>query len=298
MAMILAPLLAFLFLSQQPSPETAQDEVDKGVALLEASKPAAAAIHLDRALKALGHTQAAAYPLYLRAKVYSDENQIHQAAAALEESVALDASIAEAWSDLGMARKLLLNERGALAAFQRAVRLDPADEVAQYRLGAEYLRQGKPGEAVPPLEEACRLNGEDQSALNALQIALRQIGKLDEASKIKAQLADVLRRRDEGSQHALEAVRINNEGAALQKAGDLHAALEKYRAALSLYPEHVGIRVNYAVALLRLGQWTEGLTQLHEALNRDPGNARIKAVLDDALAQAPRGLVPDWGPKR
>jgi tetratricopeptide (TPR) repeat protein len=292
-----APVFALL-LARQPAPETADDLVAKGKALLEASKPDEAATYLDRALKLLGHRQAAAYPFYLRAKVYSHDNQVQQAAAALEESVAIDPALAEAWSDLGMARKLLLNDQGALAAFQHAVGLDPDDAVAQYRLGAEYLRQDKPAAAVGPLQQAYRLNAEDQSTLNSLQIALRQSGKRDEADKVKAQLAEVLRKRDQFSQDALKAVGINNEGAALEKAGDLRAALEKYRQALHLYPQHVGIRVNYAVALLRLGQWSEGLTELHEALNRDPGNARIKAALDDALAQAPRNLLPDWAVKR
>src|SRR5258708_4295909 len=114
MAMILTPLLAGLLLAQQPAPETAQDAIDKGQALLEASKPAEAAVYLDRALRLLGHSKAAAYPLYLRAKVFSEENQIQKAAAALEQSVARDPSIAEAWSDLGIARKLLLDDRGAL----------------------------------------------------------------------------------------------------------------------------------------------------------------------------------------
>ena len=74
--------------------------------------------------------------------------------------------------------------------------------------------------------------------------------------------------------------------------------MEKYRQALELSPEHVGIRVNYAVALLRLGQWTEGLTQLHEALLRDPENAKIKAALKDAMAQAPPGTAPKWDGQR
>jgi tetratricopeptide (TPR) repeat protein len=288
---IAAPLLAILLFG-------AQDLVAEAKALLEASKPAEAAGYLDRALKLFGHTQAAAYPLYLRAKVYSGDNQTQKAAAALEESVALDPLLAEAWSDLGMARKLLRNDGGALAAFQRAVRLDADDAVAQYRLGAEYLRQDKPAAAVGPLEEAYRVNPEDQSTLNSLQIALRRSGKNEEAEKIKAQLAEVLRKRDQFSQDALKAVRINNEGAALQKTGDLRGALDKYREAVGLYPEHAGIRVNYAIALLRLGQWTEGLNELHETLNRDPGNATAQAVLTDALAQAPRNLLPDWAVKR
>ncbi|HEY6991070.1 MAG TPA: tetratricopeptide repeat protein [Bryobacteraceae bacterium] len=295
--MIGTSLLAVLLLVRQQASENTDDLLAKAKALLEASKPDEAAPYLDRALKLLGHRQAAAYPLYLRAKVFSYGNQIQKAAAALEECVALDPSIAEAWSDLGTARKLSGNDTGALAAFQHAVGLDPEDAVAQYRLGAEYLRHNKPAAAVRPLQAAYKLNSEDQSTLNSLQTALRRTGRTAEADKIKAQLDQVLRKRDQFSQDALKAIRINNDGAALEKTGDLRAALEKYREALKLYPEHVGIRVNYAVALLRLGQWTEGLEELHEALRRDPENGRIKAALDDALAQAPRNLLPAWAVK-
>lgn len=290
--------LAVLLLARQPTVGSADDLLAKAKALLEASKPDEAAPYLDRALKLLGQKQAAAYPLYLRAKVFSHDNQIPQATAALEESVRLDPLIAESWSDLGMARKLSGNDSGALSAFRRAVGIDPEDAVAQYRLGAEYLRQDQPGAAVGPLQAAYKLNPEDQSTLNSLQTALRRTGKTAEADKIKAQLAEILRKRDQFSQNALKAIRINNDGSALEKSGDLRAALEKYREALQLYPEHVGIRVNYAVALLRLGQWTEGLDELHEALNRDPNNAQIKAALEDALAQAPRNLLPGWAIQR
>src|SRR5689334_15814905 len=168
MAMTGAFLLVILLLTGQAAPESADDLVAKGKALLEASKPNDAASYLDRALKLLGHRSSAAYPLYLRAKVYSHDNQVQKAAAALEESVALDPSIAEAWSDLGMARKLSGNDAGALAAFRRAVSEDPDDAVAQYRLGAEYLRQDKPSAAVGPLRAAYKLNPQDQSTLNSL----------------------------------------------------------------------------------------------------------------------------------
>jgi predicted Zn-dependent protease len=82
-------------------------------------------------------------------------------------------------------------------------------------------------------------------------------------------------------------VRLNNEGAALENAGSLREAVEKYRRASELDPEHNGIRVNLAAALLRLGQWKEGLAQLRDAASREPNNAVLKAALDDALKQAP-----------
>ncbi len=58
---------------------------------------------------------------------------------------------------MGEARKTLLDDAAALAAFERAVQLAPNDAVAQYRLGAAYLDNDKPHDALPHLEQAYRL---------------------------------------------------------------------------------------------------------------------------------------------
>ena len=79
---------------------------------------------------------------------------------------------------------------------------------------------------------------------------------------------------------------MNNRGAELEKPAIVRGALGKYRAAVELLPEHVGIRVNLAVALLKLGNWQEGIAQMREAQKRDPANADIQKALGDALTQA------------
>jgi tetratricopeptide (TPR) repeat protein len=265
-----------------------------GAVMLETGDLSGAAEHLDRAIQLLGHSDDAADAHYLRAKVYSAHSQVHQAAKQLEQAVSIRPDFPEAWSDLGDARRVLLDVPGSIAALERAVQLKPTGAVAQYRLGAEYLRQGKAHLALEHLQAAYRVNPDDQSTLNSLQTALREDGQTEQAAAIKRKLVELLHKRDEVNQNVLKAIQLNNEGAALQKQGNLAAALEKYRDALSLNPKHVGIRVNYAVALLRLGHWTEGLTELHDALVRDPANAQIRAALNDALRQAPPGSVPRW----
>lgn len=253
-----------------------------------------AAKHLDRAIPLLSQTEDVANARYLRAKIYSAQNQARAAATELETVVRIRPDFAEAWSDLGQARKQLLDDAGALGAFEHAVSANSGDAVAQYRLGAEYLHQGKPQPAISHLRQADRLKPSDQSTLNALQMALRQTGDTDDANRVKRQLAELLRDRDRTNQDKLLAVQINNEGAALEKAGDLPGALAKYRDAAKLDPSHAGIRTNYGVALLRLGQWTEGLNELYRALQLDPHNEQRRATLKDALSQAPKASLPSW----
>jgi protein O-GlcNAc transferase len=268
-------------------PAFASARENLGQSLVQEGEFSAAAKHLDRALQLLGHTPDAAYPHYLRAKVCTEENDTKQAAAHLNEAVSLRPDFAEAWSDLGQARKTLLDDAGALDAFKRAVNAEPGDAVAQYRLGSEYLHAGEAQLAVAHLQKALDLNPDDQSALYSLQIALRQNGQVEQARQTKERLTELLRKRDEAAKNALAAVQLNNQGAELEKAGNLRGALEKYRAALELSPEHVGFRVNFAAALLRLGQWSQGIAELREALRRDPGNSTTKAALDAALLKNP-----------
>jgi len=269
------------------NPRFATAQTNLGLVLLEAGELESAGAHLDRAIELLGRQEDAAYAHYLRAKVCTAQSEVRKAAAHLEQAVALRPDFPEAWSDLGQARKTLLDNAGALAAFERAVALAPDDAVAQLRLGSEYLSQGQAHQAVAHLEQAARLDANDQGTLYQLQRALRADGQEEQAAAIKQKLAKLLRNKDESDQNAVTGIELNNQGADLEKAGDLRGALQKYRAAIQLLPDHVGIRVNLAIALLRLGQWQPGLAELREAVRREPHNAVLRAALDDALAQAP-----------
>ena len=213
-------------------------------------------------------------PHYLRAKIYTEQNEIEKAAAELKKAVALRPDFAEAWSDLGQARKTLLDDDGAFAAFQRSVELDRGRRhlavPARRRVSAPgRCRRGR----ARILRESYRLNPKNQSTLHSLQLALRQDGKVEEAARIKEELAALLRQIDQESQAAFGALQLNNEGAALEKSGNLRGALEKYRQAVALDPEHAGFHMNFGVALLRLGQWKEGLSGI--ARRRPPRSRTV-----------------------
>ena len=271
----------------QQDPRFAQARENLGQVLLQTGDLAGAAEQLDRAIQLFGEKEEAAYTRYLRARVHSESGEMKEAEAELQRAVKLRPEFAEAWSDLGQARESLGDDAGALSALQRSVQINPDGAVAQTRLGSLYLQLGKPKDAIPHLERAARLSPDNQTALNSLQLALREIGQTERADQVKAQLAEIFRKRDRASENALSAVKLNNEGAELEKKGNLAAAAEKYRAALELNAGHAGIRVNYAVALLRLGQWERGLKELREAVRQDPSNEKFRQALEDALKQAP-----------
>jgi Flp pilus assembly protein TadD len=87
------------------------------------------------------------------------------------------------------------------------------------------LDLGRAHEAVPHLREAARLDPKNQSALYALQSALRKDGQADAADAIRRQLVELIRERDRNDQALVRAIEANNRGAELEKSGDLRGAL-------------------------------------------------------------------------
>ena len=89
---------------------------------------------------------------------------------------------------------------------------------------------------------------------------------------MEARIAELLRQRSLASKTAIEAAKLNNEGVEMEKTSNLRGALEKYRAALELDPEHGGFRLNLGLVLCRLGRWDEGIAEIREVVRRYPGS--------------------------
>ena len=253
--------------------------------LIQASEWAAAREHPGRAIDLQNSTPAAAYSYYLRANTWNSENQPEQAVVDLEKAVSLRPDFFEAWSDLGAARRLL-DDADALKAFARAVELNPRDAGAQYRLGSEYLREGKAQAAVLHLTKAMRMNPEDRATLYNLQRALFVNGELDEAARIRARMTELLRSPSRSAEYSLQTGNLNDDAIRLEAAGKTPAAIAKYRAALELDPTATGIRLNYGLALCRIGRWDEGIQEIREVLRADPDNAQATKALYTALERA------------
>src|ERR1700751_3552973 len=111
-------------------------------------------------------------------------------------------------------------------------------------------------------------------------------GRPQEAKPIEKQLAELRAKSDRASIVAFAASRLNDEGIALEKSGDLRAALAKYRAALDLDPTGTGFQLNYGLALCRLGRWEDATAELREVLRLDPDNQMAAKALYMAIDQA------------
>jgi tetratricopeptide (TPR) repeat protein len=267
-------------------PGLVEAHVNLSLVLAQAGELAAAGDHVDRAIELQGNHPKAAYAHYLRAKIWASQDQIDEAMVELERAVHLRPDYAEAWSDLGGMRRLALDSAGAIEALQRAVALKPDDALAQYRLGQLCLQDGHALKAVEHLKQALFYAPNDRATLYNLMLALRKAGRVEETKLIERRMAELQHQSDRASEVGFAASDLNSEGIQLERSGDIRAALAKYRAALDLDPTGFGFRLNYALALCRLGRWQDGIVELREVLRLDPDNADAAKALYIAVDKA------------
>lgn len=263
----------------QLDPNLAEARVNLALVLAQAGEFVRAGEHLDRAIQLQRETQAAAYSHYLRAKIWVAQKEMRNAVSELETAVMLRPNYAEAWSDLGGIRRLEGDAKSAQQALERAVALNPDDEKAQYRLGVQCLQNAEPHKAVDHLRKVLRHDPDDRAALYNLALALRRDGQEDEAKRVDDRLSKLLQSRSKAAAAGQAIGDLNDGGRALEESGDIRAALEKYRAALDLDPTDAVVRLNYGLALGRLGRWQESAAELREVLRLDPNNAAAANAL-------------------
>lgn len=269
----------------QLDPGLAEGHVNLSLILAQVGDLSGASDHLDHAIELEGDSSNAAYAHYLKAKILGAQDQIDKSIAELQKAVQLRADYEEAWSDLGGMRRLGLDNAGAVRALQRAVRLNPKDALAQYRLGQLYLQNGDSLHAIIHLKKALAQTPNDRATLYNLMLALRKTGRVEEAKAIEKRIAVFQQQNDRASEVSFAASALNNDGIQLEKSGDVRGALAKYRAALDLDPTGYGFRLNYGLALCRLGRWQDGIAELREVLRVDPDNANAAKALYIALDQ-------------
>jgi tetratricopeptide (TPR) repeat protein len=140
-----------------------------------------AAEPLLRAL--LSHDANHADALFNLGMMLSDQQKLAEAAALLHRFVDLMPDSSHGWTALGVAQSRGGDVRAAMTSLERALEIDPQNAYALRNLGA---LQGKesPQQALPILERAARLMPEDQAAQYAYGKCLLQLERGDDADSI------------------------------------------------------------------------------------------------------------------
>lgn len=215
---------------------------------------------------------------------------------------------AVALNNLGLALQDLGETHQALAAFERAIRVDRAYAAAHYNHGALLLALGRPNDALKSYDEAIRLQADYVAAHNNRGLALKMLDRVEEAiasferavqlrpnyAEAHNNLAVALceQRRFGEALHSSEralssregfAEAHNNRGVALAGLERPEDALASYGQALQLRPAYADAYTNRGNALQDLGRFAEALADHDRAIRLKPDFAEAYTNRGNAL---------------
>jgi tetratricopeptide (TPR) repeat protein len=207
------------------------------------------------------------------------QDRMEEAAAGLRRAAATDPAVEGVQRLLGMTLERLGDPAGAEAAFAAAVRQRPRDATARLFLGRLLLDQGRAGEAVVHLEEACRLEPESRNNRYVLYRAQTRAGdaegahrSLEELQRLKAKEISPMEDADNGRTDPPKmrgyAAEFHNDMAnLLQRQGRSALAEAHLRQAMAIAPEQPLARERLAALCVTTGRLAEG-KELFAALAR------------------------------
>ena len=167
----------------------------------------------------------------------------------------------------------------AVAAFQDALREDPAFSSAYLGLGVAYSGLGRHDAAVDALQQAIRLRPGQAEAHYNLGVALQRAGRLEEAAPALQKAV------------ALEpdyAAAWSNLGWTYARVGAYGKALDAYRRALRLRPDDAAALSGLGTTYGNLERWAEAVEALQRAAALKAADAGAQYDLGRAYAKLGR----------
>lgn len=171
---------------------------------------------------------------------------------------------------------------GAIAAYTKAVELDPDFAAAYNNRGVAYSQQKDYEAAVKDLTRAIALDPKLASAYTNRGSALRSLKRIEEA------VADYTKSIELGP--SPEA--FYNRGAAYEEKGDADAALADYTRAVELDPKLAPAYVNRGIVLLQKGREAEADKDFEIGFKLDPGLRQQVGVYIEQLRAARKMRQP------
>ncbi len=196
-----------------------------------------------------------------------------EALAAFEQAIELDPSDGAAWDGKGLTLKQMGQTSEAISAFMQATRLSSWFWVWEH-LADALIDQGGYLEALPVIQQAIRLNGQQASLWAEQGRILRQLQRYPEALDSYNQALEL----EPGNTRIL-----SGKGWVLERLGRTEEALAQYRAAAQSEPGNAWNWYNLGCALISLGRYEDAIPGLRNAVLIDPQHAGSWANWGSAL---------------
>jgi tetratricopeptide (TPR) repeat protein len=237
------------------------------------------------------------------------------ARARLNAAVEADATLWEAWHNLGVLAFQDGDDDAAADAFARAIKLKPGNIASLLARAEAYRRAGKKRDARDDYESALQHTEQDdpnrRDAAARLASLLRDAGEFDDAvdvlrdtvrvsgtnAKIYTELGliYIAQKRLELAQLVLaKAAELDTKDPAIYNAfavlalrqGKAQEAFERFDQAVSLDPNYIDARFNKAAVLLDAGDYARAKAELTKIVDKRPDDHAAQVALGVAL----RGL--------
>ena len=213
-----------------------------------------------------------------------EKGDYDKAIAAYDKAIRLNPRDTLAYNNRGMAYERKGDRGKAISDYSEAIRIDPKYETAYNNRGSAYGAKGDYDKAIADLNEAIRLDPKDPPPYVNRGIAYRRKGDFGKA------IADLN-----------EAIRLDPKNAnAYDMRSNTYLCTEDYGKAISdaneaihFNPRDRGAYDNRALAHSRKGNYSKALADSKEAMRLDPKNPRAYNAIAWILATCPQPAFRD-----
>jgi tetratricopeptide (TPR) repeat protein len=218
----------------------------------------------------------AADSLMLKGVLLQAAGRREEARDAIRSAANLKPDNAESWYNLGLVESELKNPAEAVAAFDRALALQPTPQ-AWHNRGLALQQMAQHGEALESFDRALALAPSALPALYGRAEALLELGRNQDAMAAFDQLL--------AQDPSLVDV-WNNKGMALWRLKCFADALASYDKAVALAPGRSQLWISRFAILFAMNRHDEALASLDKALAIEPGNDDAQLARGQALCEA------------
>lgn len=226
------------------------------------------------------------------------EHNYEKAHSVFQEIVKITPGNAEAWKCLGTASAALGRRDEAIAAYQRAININP-DSETYVALGIQYDAAGRVEEEIEAFKRGIRTNPGNVDAYDYLAHTYNRLGRYDEALKLAKQAIYIrpddaesllvlgasyaaTRQYEPGLEAVQRAIKLSPKNAnAYSILGSIEQALERYQDAVDALKHAVQLEPAEAENYYRLGVAYEALS-VHSGgdADRDEAAATLKHAIE------------------
>lgn len=205
--------------------------------------------------------------------------KVQAALAHYDAALAVDPANSSAHVNRGIGLQQLGRQEAALAAFSDALHLNSAPIEARNNRGSIYQEMGLFDKALVDFDAALDLDPDNIASLYNKANCLKAAGRLLEARGVYLRLLECAPDHFDG---------LNNLGNLFRELGEPQEALDCFDRALALQPNHVAALNNRGTALRDVGRSLEAIASYSRALEQQPDFAIAHNNAGDMLSELGR----------